>query len=76
MGSCFPFLSKEDNAHKLAMLIPMDLNMHKHTEEDRWTKGVQGWRWWEGVGGLTLSVYNQDDKVLSLTLSEWIRDKI
>lgn len=47
MGSCFPFLSKEDNAHKLVMLIPMDLNMHKHTEEDLLTDALKGW----GGGG-------------------------
>lgn len=31
MGSCFPFLSGEDNAHKLALLSPMDSPSHKHT---------------------------------------------
>lgn len=30
MGSCFPFLSGEDNAQELDLLFPMDF--HRHTQ--------------------------------------------
>lgn len=41
MGSCFPFLSKEDNVHQLAPLIHMDFHTHEHTEEDLLTDALR-----------------------------------
>lgn len=31
MGSCFPFLSGEDNAHELALLFPIEVLTHTNT---------------------------------------------
>lgn len=35
MGSCFPFLSGEDNAQELAPFFPMDVLQHTHTHRQK-----------------------------------------